>query len=88
MIPEQNEAWLKSINWTEFCRECQSKHGECNNLSCAKYFYDPWGDEYPSWVYHMDGNSVAEYNNKKATRIEERRNQYDLFRNKGRGDSE
>lgn len=56
-----------NIKWDEYCLQCQAKHGgTCPDARCASINYDPWGDPFPSYVYHMDGNSIAEYIAEKA----------------------
>lgn len=60
------------INWTDECLVCQEKHGgTCKSERCRKHFYDPWGDPYPFWVYHIDGNSIDKYIAEKRKRLEE-----------------
>lgn len=67
----KDDNWFASINWTEDCLECQRKYnGICHSRSCAEFNYDEWGDYIPDYLYHADGNDVAEYLAEKRKRME------------------
>ena len=67
-IPVRDDTWLSSIKWDSYCLQCQSKNNDtCPNKDCAMSTYDPWGDPFPAYVYHPDGDSIQEYIERKYT---------------------
>lgn len=67
----KDDKWFNTIKWNAICIVCQSENnGLCPNRNCAEDNYDEWGDPIPLWVYHMDGNILAEYLEEKRKRME------------------
>lgn len=67
----KDDNWFANIKWNEDCIKCREKHGNmCPMRDCAEFNYDEWGDRIPDYLYHDDGNEVAEYLAEKRKRME------------------
>lgn len=70
-LPPKDDQWFSTIKWTSMCITCKAESGgNCPNRDCAEYNYDPWGDPFPLYLWHPDGNDVYEYLQKKAALLD------------------